>query len=225
MGEDAASEARRQYSEIQQGLQARYGGTTGTGAFATEQAGSTTLRNIANIRQGVQQAVAGLDEKLVQVKEIGRISLQDIESNASDQIAKAKSNLELSLSDIRRQKGELQSRKAELAANAIQIYQNSVNEVNARNAQFKQGLYVQQQAAEQQLQLAKQRATSLTNGAQPFDLSGMIENAQPLLKQGLDASLTQKIPGGGQVSFSTPKKTNTSGLDPETAKLLGLDEE
>ena len=157
-GQSAADEARRQYSEIAQGQQARYGGSTGTGRFANEILGAQTLRNIGQVRQQVSNAVLQIDEKKQQVEEIGRIALQDIQDKTTDQIQQARDNLNIELSKIRQQKGELQARKAEMAANAIQIYQNQVAQVNQSNAQFLQQLFMQQQQATQQLELAKQRA-------------------------------------------------------------------
>lgn len=199
MGEDAASEARRQFAEIQQGLQSRYGGTTGTGQFANEIAGSQTLRNIANIRTGVARSIGALDEKLAQVKEIGRIALQDIEDQTTEQISKAKNNLETQLAGIRQQKGELQARKAELAANAIQFYQQTVNQVNASNAQFKQQLFMQQQQAENQLSVAKQKASSIVANAKATSSGSSIMNT-PVG----NSNIGQVNPAGGGAQGSIP---------------------
>ena len=220
-GESAADEARRQYSEISQGLQSRYGSTTGTGKFSNEILGGQTLRNIANVRQQVSSALVQIDDKIQQVQEIGRIAIQDIEDKTRSQVQQARDNLELQLADIRRQKGELQSRKAELASNAMQIYQNTVNQVNAQNSQFLQGLYMQQQSATQQLEMAKQKASSITSSNPDwknvsFALPG--ENAG----QGLAAF----DPASGSYQYAqgaAPQavSTNTSG-DPELDKLLGL---
>lgn len=187
-GQSAVDEARRQYAEMSQGLQSRYGGTTGTGKFANELLGSQTLRNIADVRQNVQNAMVQLDDRIAQVKEIGRIAEQDIQDKTRSSIQQARDNLELQLADIRRQKGELQSRKAELAMNAMQIYQNTVNQVNAQNAQFLQNLYMQQQQAQQQLQLAQQKAQQIVSSAPDYgvgiqnlfdQLSGNMTSQQP----------------------------------------------
>ena len=224
--ESASNEARRQYSEIQQGLQARYGGTTGTGAFATEIAGSQTLKNIGAVRQQLSSAMLEIDTKSQQVQEIGRIALQDIEDQTRDQISKEKANLESTLADIRRQKGELQSRKAELASQAIQMYQNTVSEVNARNAQFKQQLFMQQQSAEQQLKLAGQKAREVAQSYSVKDLNTLVENAQPLVKGGFNPTFEGQLQGGGRFQLN-PKKTgdlanpNSTG-DPELDALLGI---
>lgn len=171
LGESAIDEARRQFAEIQQGLQARYGGTTGTGAFAGELAGRETLGNVADIRQNLSNAMLEIDNKLQQVKEIGRISEQEIQENTQQQIRDAKSQLDLALADIRNQKGQLQARKAELAANAIQWYQGEVNRVNQQNAQFLQDMYVRQTEAEQALALKMQGARQAAESFQTYNLS------------------------------------------------------
>ncbi len=156
LGESAADRARRAYAEIQQGLQARYGRSTGTGAFAADLSGRETLRNLADIHGQVSQAIAGLDDKFIQVREVGRIQTQEIENQTRDLISKAKNNLELQLAEIRRQKGELQGRKAELASQSIQLYQNTVQQVNSQNATFKQNLFLSMQDAENKIRLKMQ---------------------------------------------------------------------
>lgn len=197
-GESAADEARRQYSEIQQGLQARYGGTTGTGAFAAEQAGVQTLKNIGNIRTTVSQNLQKIEDTRTQIKEIARIQYQDIEDKTNMQVNEAKRNLDAQLADIRRQKGELQSRKAELASQAFQIYQNTVNQINSQNATFKQNLYVAQLDAENKLQLATQKGTEAINGMQ----LGGFNAGQGLDLSGLQPTGFTTNYGGGKLTFA-----------------------
>jgi hypothetical protein len=199
-GENAVNEARRQQAEIQQGLQSRYGGTSGTGAFAGELAGRQTLQNIGKIREGVSQAMLQIDDKLQQVQEIGRISTQDIEDKASAQIRDAKSNLDNQLADIRRQKGELQANKAQLASQAIQLYQNTVNQVNANNAQFKQQIYMKQMETEQTLKLAQQRAQKVAESFSLYNFTNESGVTNPV-RVGNQGSV-QNIPdlGAGQLT-------------------------
>lgn len=206
----ASDAARRQYSEIQQGLQSRYGGTTGTGAFAAEQAGTQTLRSMADIKTNAANAQAQLSDKLQQVQEVGRTALAHIESDLQDQIAKAKSNLEMSLADIRNQKGQLMARKAELAANAVQLYQQTVNQVNTANAQFKQQLYSQQQAAQQNLELALQKASGIAQAATPEELMQYVQSLQPIINSNFTPTYTTKS-GGGSISLTPTKKA--TGID------------
>ena len=159
--ESAADEAKRMYTEQQQGLQARYGKTTGTGQFASAQAGMATNRNIAGIRTKAMDLIAGFDDKLVQVKEVADLSLKEIDQSTQDQIKAAKDRLDQGMQQIRSQKTALVQHKAELAAQAVQIYQQTVAQVNASNAQFKQQLMMQQMQAENALTIAKQKANDV----------------------------------------------------------------
>ena len=121
-----------------------------------------------------------IDNKLQQVQEVGRIALQDLEDKASDQIRQSKNQLDMQLAEIRRQKGEIQANKATLAANAIQLFQTTVNNVNAQNAQFKQNLYLQQQAAEQNLKLAQQKAQGISESYQQDSFSNIGQQVTPV---------------------------------------------
>ena len=154
----AKDEARRAFSEIQQGLQARFGGTTGTGAFATELAGREALGNVSQINQTLVDNIGAIDDKLVQVEEFGKIALEEIRNETQNRISDARANLNQNLSAIRAQKGAFQSQKAQLANQALQIFQDTVNQVNARNTQFQQQLFLQQQSAKQSLSAIRQRA-------------------------------------------------------------------
>lgn len=163
LSQNAADQARQQYSEIQQGLQSRYGGTTGTGAFATELAGRQTLQNVGAINQNLTQAMKSIDDKVVQVKAVGQQALQDLNQKTQDQLSQAKSQLDNLVLNLRGQQGMLQAQKAQMTAQAIQNYQNSVNSVQQANAQFAQQIYAQQLAAEQNLTAAKAQASGYAN--------------------------------------------------------------
>jgi hypothetical protein len=153
--EGAVNEQRRGLSEVSKGLQARYGGTTGTGAFATELAGAKTLGNIAQIRQNFTNAATGIENKLQEVRQTATLALQDFEDQANNQKLAAKNQLDQTLNQIRLAKGELQGRKAEMASQAVQFYQQQLAQVNAANAQFKQNFALQLASAEQKLNSAK----------------------------------------------------------------------
>ena len=168
-GETAADEARRQFAEVQQGLQGQYGGTTGTGAFAAELAGRDTLGRIANIRQGVSAALQDIDDKKVQIEELGRIALEDIDNDARQTLSQAREELNSTLSSIRGQRGELASRKAEMAMNAMQNFRALKAEVEARNASFKQNLYLRQQDAAQKLADAEARAQGIAESTKLYN--------------------------------------------------------
>jgi len=214
----ASDAARRQYAEIQQGLQARYGGTTGTGAFASDLSGSQTLRSLSDIKTAAANAQTQLAQKLQEVQATGQTLLKQINDQASQQISQAQDNLQAQLSDIRNQKGQLLAHKAELAANAMQQYQSTVNQVNTANAQFAQQLYAQQQSAQQSIQAGLSKASSIASAATPQDLISLVQQFQ---QAGLTPTVSQKLAGGGSLSLTTPNQNNNN--DP-TALLqqLGL---
>ena len=198
-GESAVDEARRQFSEIQQGLQARYGGTTGTGAFASEIAGRETLGNISGIRTNVSNIMQGIDDKLVQVKEVGRLAADDINNKTQDRISQAKQNLDLQIGDIRKQQGMLQAQKAQMAAESIQQYQNSVNQFKMQQQQFLQDLYGKQYQAELELKSAQAKAKQIGSSFSVQDLTGLAKQFTPA---GLQFSATGKLGQGG--TFQNP---------------------
>lgn len=179
-GESAADEARRQFAEVQQGLQGRYGGTTGTGAFAAEMAGRDTLGRIANIRQTVSAALAEIDDKKVQIEELGRIAAEDIDNDARNSVTQAREQLNSVLASIRGQRGELASRKAEMAMNAMQEFRALKAQVDARNTAFKQQLYMNQQAAAEKLANAQQRAQGIAESFKLYDARDAAGNSQTI---------------------------------------------
>ena len=205
VAESAADEARRQASQLMQGISSRYGRRGSAGIAASEILGSQAMRNIANIRQGLSDAMLQLDDKIQQVKEIGRIQVQDTEDRTRSSIAEARNRLDLQLADIRRQKGELQSNKAQLAVQAMQIFQNTVNNVNAQNAAFKQNLFVKQQQAENNLRLAMQKAQRVAS--QVPNLGSVLQNLEGLpIPAGTTRDIKISSKGTGTVSYLTPRK-------------------
>lgn len=205
---NAEDTARRQYAEIQQGLQSRYGGTTGTGAFAGELAGRDTIRNIGQIKQGLSNVIQEIGTKKQQVEEVGRIALEDIEMNAQDSLRKEKANLESSLAQIRSEKGQLQMWKAQKAAEAIQNYQSSVNQINANNTAFKQRLYVEQLTAQQKLDAALARGQEVAKSISVQDLTALANQSTP-------AGLGFSVSGGYNNGQITDPRFQFATVKPE----------
>jgi len=212
--ENAQDQARRQYSEIQQGIQSLYGGSTGTGAFATELAGRQTTQNIGQIREGLSAALQDADNRLIQVRELGRVALVDIEDKAREQINQARNELNSNITQIRMKQGELRSRKSELAMQAMQFYQQQVSEVNARNTAFKQQLYQQQKAAESALMAKRSSAQQVAEQYQLFNakVDGQMTPVQRGVKTGTIKDISG-LPVTGKISqlysIGTPGTTNS----------------
>lgn len=237
----AADEARRQAAELQQGIQARYGGTMGTSRFISEILGSQATRNISGInttaakqisdfRQNLATAIQTIDDKMQQVQEIGRIAEQDIDANTQQQVAQARQQLEENLASIRSQQSNIQMNKVQMAQQAMQAYQQTVADVNARNTAFKQQLYMQQQQAQQQLELARQKAQTAASNVPDFkyDVLNLGGNRGEALiryspSSGTAESIFSGAPGGLTGNVTDPiQQLISSGLatDEETASAL-----
>jgi len=208
IAEEGKNQQRSALAEVRQGLQALYGGTTGTGAFATELAGRETMGNIGKIQTNLANAITEIDNRLNQVKETSKIAVEEAENEAINLKDRAKAELQANLAQIRMQKGELQMRKTELAYQAMQRYQETVQAVNARNAQFKQSIAQQMFAAEQKLKEARQRGETIAQQYQVDITNPNVVSQFSNLPAGFQvsgkASIGNKPIAGGQFSYKSP---------------------
>ena len=158
--ESATQEARRGFSEIQQGLISRFGTGVSTGLGATGILGAQTLKNIANIRNTLQQAVQQIGLTREAVKDQTDAYIRQAETETETQKQQARSQLQNNLAQIGQARGELQSRKAEMGYSAMQNYQQVVQQISARNTQFQQQIYLKSQEAQQKLESANNEANN-----------------------------------------------------------------
>jgi len=167
--ESAIAEARRQQAQIQQAIQARYGGTTGTGRFASEVLGAEAMRNIGKYRTSLQQNIAKntaalqntlgkVDLAINNLKTEVTSKIADIDSRTQELIARARQSLNERLAEINLKKGELESQKAAQRQDVLQRYRQEVNDIQARNTAFKQQLFRDAQAFANEMQMLKERA-------------------------------------------------------------------
>lgn len=213
--EGAISEARRMAAQLLQGLQSQYGGSTGTGAFRGEQLGAAASQNISGNREALQTALAGISQSENALKD-KVIALQNEEDrNLQQGKLQLKAELDKALAGISATKGQLAVDKGARRADALSQYKQMLAEVEARNTQFKQQLYVQAQQQAQKLGELKMSAqdkysanlktANLQNGQQ-FNVgntqyqvaptaSGDIQYLQGSLKTGADDWMT--FPGSG----------------------------
>ena len=188
----AIDEARRNAAEMQQGLQARYGGTTGTGAFVGELMGRDALRNISENRTALQYTLGQIGDAEESLKR--EVTTQ--KQNLDMQLSKAKQDLRQWLmsevNKINMAKGELESGKAEMKLNAMNDYRTYVAEVNARNAAFKQDLFTRYEESNGRLKTLK---------------DSTVGNWEALMQQ-----FTNQYSGatGPQTNASNLRYTNTS---------------
>ena len=161
---DALNQSRRSFSEINQGIQSKYGGTTGTGKFSSEIVGRMTMENIQKIRSGLQTATTEIENRMSQVRTLGQIALDDIATKADDQKKQLKDSLDQMLQNIRMKKGELLASKANMVNDALKSYQDSVRQVETNNQAFKQQIYLKQLDAENTLKTAQAKMNDISKG-------------------------------------------------------------
>lgn len=165
--ESAVAEARRGFAELQRGLQAQYGGTTGTGAFSAELAGRGTLGNINNIRTGLQDTMMQITDAEDSLKKDVQNKMFELDQNLTSAKESARMDLMEKIQQINLKKGELESNKAQQKMDAMREYKMTQAQIEASNKQFLQGLYADYQTKFGMLSKAKDEAVN------NFDVSSL----------------------------------------------------
>jgi len=146
--ENAKAQARQGAAEIQQGLQARYGGTTGTGAFASELSGRQANQSIGQLNQNAINGYQAIDTARNHAQALHDSAIQDLNSKLTVAKNQAKDALAARITQIKGDQANLQGQKASLTQLAIQHYQDTVNQINQFNTSFQQNLALEHQKAQ-----------------------------------------------------------------------------
>jgi len=181
--ESVIEQARRQASELMQGLQSRYGGTTGTGRFTSEILGAQATRNIAQNQAALQNTLGKIGQAENNLKtEVARL-IQNEKQNLDNLKMQLKAQLDQNLASIAKERGSLEVDKANKRMDALYRYQDAVSAVNQRNTQFQQQLFVQANQAIEQLNNLRARAQeTYTASLTPSNVSSLV-NASVLSPQ------------------------------------------
>src|SRR5258708_2646138 len=92
--QNAIAQARQAASEIQQGIQARYGGSTGTGAFASEISGRSAQNNIGQYNQQYMNNTQAISNAKMHAQQLHDAALDDIKTRTQSAIQTAQSALQ-----------------------------------------------------------------------------------------------------------------------------------
>ena len=156
--ESAISQARRQAAELQQGIQARFGGTTGTGRFTSEVLGAQATQNSAQNQAALQNTLG----KITQSENELRTKVTDLVNQEDQRLETAKLNLraqlQQTLAAIGGERGRLETEKAQSRIDILNQYQQVLASINQRNTAFKQSLFLQAQQAQDELEKLRARA-------------------------------------------------------------------
>lgn len=203
--EDAQNELRRQQAEMVKGIQARYGSTTGTGAFAEIQTSNQTMRLMAQNRQNLQSTLSDID--LARTKTISEANNQifQVEQTTAQLKREAKAQLDQDISTIKYNKSQIGVQRQQGIIDAVANYQSLVGQINQRNQAFKQDLFKRQQDFESQIALKKLTTYQSSYTQLQSRLERMVK-AGVLTPQGLKAAETQMgyTPQEGENYFQLP---------------------
>lgn len=224
--ESVIEQARRQAAELMQGIQARYGGTTGTGRFTSEILGSQATRNIAQNQAALQNAMSkiGLAENELKTKVTSLINQED--QNLQQAKIQLRANLDKSLADISQQRSMLETEKANKRYEILNDYQNRLDEVERYNLDHKRQLEAQYQQAQQEINSLKSQAqqsyqVGLTAPQLSQFVSGGILSPQQAFQQAQNTGYIDK-----DLKYQPDELTGgtSSGLqiDPNLAEALGM---
>ena len=236
--QSAIAEARRQASEIQQGIQSRYGSTTGTGAFTSELLGRQAMKTIADYNQSYQGTLSKIGEAENSLNLTVTNKITDIDQTLTLNKQRLQDQLKKDLADISYKRGELESRKAEARMQALQNYASIINQQAQQANQFKQQLALQAQKSKDALaeikarseasfQLAIQRQ-SLSNPEVPVysinPITGqMTSQGNVPSKARLINLSTQKDAFGNPITGATetpqPAQVGNGGMTPDEAAM------
>lgn len=206
LSEENVNQQRRAYSEMAQGLQSAYGGTTGTGAFATELMGREVLGNIGKIRQNFSSAVEDLG--LTRAKAISEANQRIDQSNylAAQLTSQARTQLNADLEQIANARYMSQRDRMDRKMQAYQNYQNLVGDINARNSSFRQSIYRQQKDFEDKMNAQK----LVTYTSYVDQLLGQLPDFMNLSKYLPAYDVSATVPYGSQGRISIKPKTKKS---------------
>lgn len=208
--DSAIAEARRIGSEVQQGLQSRFGSTTGTGGFAGELAGREVIRQVGSQRAKMQETAKQIAVGMKQIQQQAGVELNAVQVRLTEAKSRLRRELKERLADINVQKGMLESRKAELRFDALMTARKveAGFEEQARN--FAQEIKLKAIDLENSLKL---KTMDDLNNDNSFDFDDFTVNQTPQDARYMDFSS----------QMSTEPSSNMSNMYGEYRDDFGID--
>lgn len=189
--EDVISASRRLFQELQQANRQRFGGSA-AGQFASEIQGREFQSNRSDVQRDLNQTLAALQQQATNIDTDFSARIQQLEAQKMQSLNDANRQFQDRLLEINRQRGELETNKAQMRLAELQTLRDRIYQINLQQFQFQQQLQAQREAAQMELQ---QNASNLTGFGQAA--SGAVSNLNPQLLNGNVSTIT---PGQAQVS-------------------------
>ena len=203
--ESAVAEARRQGGELLQGLQARFGGTTGTGGFAGELLGRDVVRSVAANRTSLQNTIGQIDTAQGALDREVSNQLEALSVRTEGIKLQLRTNLQDRLAEINLKKGELEARKGEMRLDALREFAQFQQQLELQENSFKQNLALQRDRGQQELDFLKASTVEQFQGS----TSGL--NFQPINVSGVARSQQAPTGGGSPIGLFGERGQGTQG--------------
>jgi len=203
--EGAEGQQRRGFAELAKGLRSRFGSAVSTGLGAEAILGAETMRNIGNIRAGLQQTIQELNVRKDQLTDIFNSALSEAKFQAENLKRQARGQLQAALSEINSRRTELQTRRADMVNRALEMYRQNVIDINARNVDFERQIAAQKNATDESIRAAQARASNIEQNLPTFSVqpgeTKFIPSSQLGGEGGMAGLSGTELPGG--VQFGT----------------------
>jgi hypothetical protein len=162
--QNALSAARNLYQELNQAGIQRFGGSSSAGEFANQLLGREFQKNVGKAFETSGNNMQKLVEKGIQIKQNYDTQLQSLETQKQGALAQAKDVFRQRLDQINNTRLGLSENKAQLKLQALQQLRSEAMAISQQHEQFRQQLYLQSQAADQNLKasISQYRSTAMT---------------------------------------------------------------
>ena len=190
---------RRGLSEVNQGIQAKYGGTTGTGKFASELVARTAFENIGKYKTTLSNNITKLNLALSSYTRDINQQILSVEQDTQVLKQKARAELDRTLSEINLNKANVGVAKSQQKTALLSDYRNLVSQIDARNTQYRRDLITQANTAATKAQTYENQLTKDTLNRMATNIKYLTPTGLNLFasKQGLPAETYTNTPTGG----------------------------
>jgi len=150
--ESALAAARRLYSELRQGYQQRFGGSSSAGDAANQIANVEQQRQMGQQNQGYQQTNNQINMQKNNVDAQYQQGLQTLLTQRDASLNQANRDFQSKLLQISQNRAANEQAKGQAKLQALQDLRNQIFSINQQNTQFQQTLEAQRQQSALQLQ-------------------------------------------------------------------------
>lgn len=199
--EDALSQARRLYADLQRANVQRFGGASSAGQAVSELQGQEAQRQFGLVGRDFSTFMQDIEAQKSQIEMDAQANLMQLESQKQTAINNVNREFQNKLLEINSKRAELESNKAAQRIAALQDLKNKVFAINQQTLAFQQNL--EQMKVQSQLQLDTQLKTLAAQQSPNYDQ----RNIQSDLTFGNQPAKTTPIqaPYVGSINYTRSK--------------------